>query len=395
MLNLDKNKKYLLGCSYGPDSMALFSMLLNEGYTFSAALVNYHLRVESDDEMNHLKDYCQKQGIKLFIRDLTSYNYKGNIENECRKIRYLFFKELCDKYGFDATLVGHHQDDHIETYLMQNERKNLVKFYGIQPETEIFGVKVIRPLLGYSKQELLNYCNQNNVPYSIDSSNLHNFYKRNRIRHSIVEKMSPEERKHLLDEIDYKNFYLLTLFESFERIDLYNRLSLLELDDTEFCYALNYISRLSISKKHCLEIRKILEKEKQNRLIRLNQGVSLLLYGDKVSVVLEKNINYSYSLNKPAVLDTEYFYLDFTNGAENRNVRSNDYPLTIENAKSHDRIPIKDYYVDARRLFIDWKMPLDLRKRWPVIRNKEGNIIYMPRYQKNFVPKSTDNFYVK
>ena len=50
MLNLDKNKKYLLACSYGPDSMALFSMLLEEGYRFEVAHVNYHFRNESNLE---------------------------------------------------------------------------------------------------------------------------------------------------------------------------------------------------------------------------------------------------------------------------------------------------------------------------------------------------------
>ena len=48
MLNIDKKKKYLLACSDGPDSMALFKMLLLEGYQFSVAHVNYHLRQESD-----------------------------------------------------------------------------------------------------------------------------------------------------------------------------------------------------------------------------------------------------------------------------------------------------------------------------------------------------------
>ena len=50
MLNLEKNKHYLLACSFGPDSMALFDMLLKEGYKFSVAHVNYHLRKEANEE---------------------------------------------------------------------------------------------------------------------------------------------------------------------------------------------------------------------------------------------------------------------------------------------------------------------------------------------------------
>ena len=63
MLNLDKNKKYLLACSYGPDSMYLFSLLLKEGYNFSAAHVNYHFRKESDDEEKALRKYCYENNV--------------------------------------------------------------------------------------------------------------------------------------------------------------------------------------------------------------------------------------------------------------------------------------------------------------------------------------------
>ena len=69
MLNLDKNKKYLLACSYGPDSMALFSMLLKEVYKFEVAHVNYHFRKESDQEEKELREYCSKYNINIHLLD--------------------------------------------------------------------------------------------------------------------------------------------------------------------------------------------------------------------------------------------------------------------------------------------------------------------------------------
>ena len=66
MLNLDKNKRYLLACSFGPDSMALFDMLKKEGITFEVAHVNYHLREESDSEETALRGYCKNQRVRLF-----------------------------------------------------------------------------------------------------------------------------------------------------------------------------------------------------------------------------------------------------------------------------------------------------------------------------------------
>ena len=71
MLNLDKNKKYLLACSYGPDSMALFGMLLSENINFEVAHVNYHLRKESDDEENGLRSFCELHNKTIYVKNVT------------------------------------------------------------------------------------------------------------------------------------------------------------------------------------------------------------------------------------------------------------------------------------------------------------------------------------
>ena len=159
-LNLDKNKRYLLACSYGPDSMALFHMLRVGGYRFDAAIVNYHLRKESDSEVAGLLDYASKYDIKVYTLDDGSKT-KGNIEAHCRSVRYRFFKDLCEKNGYEAVLTAHHQDDHIETYLMQKERQNCPIYYGIKEISEIYGVRVARPLLSFSKSDLVKICEEN------------------------------------------------------------------------------------------------------------------------------------------------------------------------------------------------------------------------------------------
>ena len=60
-----------------------------------------------------------------------------------------------------------------------------------------------------------------------------------------------------------------------------------------------------------------------------------------------------------------------------------------------DVVMINDYSCEVRRLFIDWKVPVPLRKRWPVIIDKKGTVIYVPRYQKDFKKENNCNFYVK
>ena len=111
--------------------------------------------------------------------------------------------------------------------------------------------------------------------------------------------------------------------------------------------------------------------------------------------MVPKETNYAFIIEKPCKFECEYFVLDFTKGATNRNVNDSDYPLTIRNALKEDKVKIKDYYVSMRREFINWKMPNDLRSKWPVILNNKNEIIYVPKYNVNFKPDLDTNFYVK
>ena len=400
MLKLEKEKNYLLACSYGPDSMALFDMLLKGGYHFSAALVNYHLRKESSDEMDGFIKYCEKHKISYHVKDIVNGVRDLNIESECRKIRYQFFADLVAKFKYDAVLVAHNQDDLIETYLMQKKRQNLVVFYGIKEKIVINNTLIIRPLLDISKADLTKYCHDNNVPFMVDSSNFVERFLRNKIRHNVVEKMSVEERKKILKEIKDKNTELSREFNKLSHLDITDSKILMTLSDYDLAYALNILIKklresLYISMKQIKNIRKVLTSSVGNVDVPIRSGVVLRNSYGKISFLKPGKTSYSYEIKKPCEFDCEHFYLNFTNDSSNRNVKKEDYPLTIRNYRRGDIYIIKNYVVKVRRLYIDWKMPLSLRQRWPIIVNRFGKIIYIPRYQKDFKPDQNTNFYVK
>ena len=400
MLNLEKNKYYLLACSFGPDSMALFDMLLKEGYKFAVAHVNYHLREESTDEEINLRNYCLTNGVGIYVKSVTENLGENNLEKKCRDIRYNFFIDLVKQKGFDALLVAHQEDDLIETYLMQKQRKNLVNYFGIKEISYFTDVEIIRPLLKYRKGELMMYCKMFNVPYAIDKTNLEDHFLRTQIRHQVVEKMTTEERKAILKEIDADNEELHKILDvvvniKSNKIEEYNR-----LNDIEFLYAIVALGRklkddFIISKEQGAELRKILLSDKPNISVNVD-GLRFLKEYDSISFQEDvEPSDYEFVLKEPGVLDTEYFFLDFTKDSSNRNVSLPDYPITIRNAKNDDLIEILNFSKELRRMFIDWKMPVSLRNRWPVILNKEGKIIYVPRYLKDFVITPDCNFYVK
>ena len=400
MLNLEKNKHYLLACSFGPDSMALFDMLIKEGYRFTVAHVNYHLRPEANDEERKLRDFCFENNVGIYVKSVTENLGENNLEKKCRDIRYNFFIDVVKNNHFDALLVEHQEDDLIETYLMQKRRKNLVNYFGIREISYFTDVEIIRPLLKYRKGELMMYCKMFNVPYAIDKTNLEDHFLRNQIRHSVVEKMTNEERKNILQEIEKENEELRKILDvvaniKTNKIEEYNR-----LNDIEFLYAIVALGRkvkddFTISKEQGAELRKVLMSDKPN--ISLNvDGLKFLKEYDSISIQEDVEASdYSFTLDEPGVLDTEYFYLDFTKDSSDRNVSLPDYPITIRNAKAGDVIEILNYSKELRRMFIDWKMPASLRNRWPVILNKEGKIIYVPRYFKDFVITPDLNFYIK
>lgn len=407
-LKLLQNKKYILGCSFGPDSMALFDMLQKEGFEFVVCFVNYHTREESDVEEASIKEYCSKHQVKLYIKKDVLYNPNedGNFEAWARQVRYQFFKQVFDIENAYATLIAHHQDDLLETYIMQKNRRMIIPFYGLKEETVLYDMKIIRPLLGYSKKELLEYCHTNNIPYSIDYTNLEDIHTRNQIRHSIVEHLTLEERTNYINEIININETRKTDIEEGKKTISEN---ILRLEDYYKChndmaktFAIYYFiekntSMFDITKGRITEIQKIIDSKKPNIQTKLNDNFFLIKEYDYIKILSSKKMSsqdYSYIIEKPCEFKQGILTLNLLKDTSHRNITSDDYPLTIRTYKSNDVIILKGVKRDVRRLFIDWKMPSRVRSIWPIFVNKDGRIIYIPRYSSDFVADSKSDLII-
>ena len=393
MLNLKKDKRYVLACSFGPDSMALFSMLYNEGYDFVVSHVNYHKRDASNFEEKSLIKYCSDRNILLEVLSAPHASEKVNFQEWARELRYEFFKKCLNKHNCDAVLVAHNEDDLIETYLMQKQRGSCVNFYGIKQETTILNTVVIRPLLHYAKKDLQKYDDDNNVPYSIDSSNLTNDYSRNKIRHTIVEKLSSDERNNIvleitqlneaLDKFNYKK-YISDGDLSVKKLVL-DALSAYSFQRIIYQYLTDNGFYVELTKSFIGELYKALSSKKPS-FIMSSSGIEFVKEYDSLYARWPRHdLNYSFTLSSPNTLKTDYFEIDFTGDASDRNILPDDYPLIIRNSNTNDEYMIKNHKISLRRVYIDWKMPPSLRDRWPVVINKNNEIIYIPRYRKDFV----------
>ena len=388
-LSLNLDKKYVVACSFGPDSMALLDAAIKESLNIVVAHVNYRKRDASQFEQDSLQKFCDERKIKLYILDLKGQKHEGNFQQWARKKRYEFFKDVAEKENADAVLVAHQQDDVIETYLMQKQRGNLAKNPGISSENELFGVKIIRPLLGYTKKELEEYDKKNKVPYSIDESNLSNYYTRNKIRHNIVEKLTKLERQSILNEIN--NFENLAV----EFKTVFSKEEFIKLPYKHFIVLIDHFMGLTnkhkdISKNHFKEIIKSLKAKTNHREVITDCLWLELDYGRVFIVNAAKIKPYSFEINK--VASNNFIEVDFSDGAEDRGISNSYQKLIVKNCNKNDLTIIKDYKSKINRLFIDWKMPLFLREIWPGIYDKNGSLIYVPRYREKYVDNHKSKF---
>ena len=182
-LNIEnlKNKKNLLAFSAGVDSSALFFLLLENDIKFDIAIVNYGTREESDKEEAHAKALAKKH--KLYCHSIKAPVFHSHFEKQARDFRYEFFESLITIEGYDTLITAHQLNDQLEWLLMRlSKGAGLSELLGLEPVTKKRHYALIRPLLSYSKEELLAYLQANGYPYFVDESNTDESYERNKFR---------------------------------------------------------------------------------------------------------------------------------------------------------------------------------------------------------------------
>lgn len=185
---LEKDGKYLVALSGGADSVTLLWMLHELGYQIEACHCNFQLRgAESDRDEQFCVQLCEQLGIPLhrihFDTRLYAEVHKESIELAARNLRYLYFAQLKKDVEADGICVAHHQDDTVETVLI-----NLIRGAGIQGLTGISAKNgdILRPLLCVDRKEILAYLEEKDQDYVTDSTNLVDDVIRNKIRLNII-----------------------------------------------------------------------------------------------------------------------------------------------------------------------------------------------------------------
>lgn len=183
---------FLVALSGGADSVCLLLTLLEQGRVGAAAHCNFHLRgEESNRDEAFVRQLCEEKHVPLYVAHFDTEHEATlsgeSIEMAARRLRYAWFEQLIQQQGFEGVAVGHHQEDNAETLLLNIVRgTGLQGLQGMQPMSYKQGFCIYRPLLAYSKADILSYLKKQGQTYVTDSTNADTHYRRNKMRHEVL-----------------------------------------------------------------------------------------------------------------------------------------------------------------------------------------------------------------
>lgn len=185
---LKKGDKLLLAVSGGKDSMAMAELFRESKIPFGIAHMNFGLRgEESDGDEAFVKAFAEQLNCPFFGKRVNTYREMElsgeSLQMTARRLRYAWFEEIRAEQGYTGIAVAHHQQDSVETVLINMVRgSGIGGMVGILPKQG----KIIRPLLCFTGQEIAAFVEQNKMAYREDSSNASKAYWRNRLRQEVV-----------------------------------------------------------------------------------------------------------------------------------------------------------------------------------------------------------------
>ena len=211
----------ILACSAWPDSMFLLYKILETSFRKNLVVCyfNHKTRPETDIEEKFLEELWKKEGFLVesascdFEKIKKLYPQKW-FEELAREKRYQFFNAILQIYKTDKVILAHHLDDKIETFFFNLARWtkltwliNMRECWSPSPSGDArLGKGILRPLLKLEKSELLEYLDNNDLKYFIDSSNADSKYTRNNLRNNIIpkfEEVNSSYKKNISNTINY------------------------------------------------------------------------------------------------------------------------------------------------------------------------------------------------
>lgn len=413
------NNYVVIGVSAGPDSMCLLDLLQKKTTKIVVCHINHNVRKESIEEEEYITKYCQDKNIILEKTTINNYQ-ENNFENEARKKRYMFYEEILKKYNSKTLLLAHHGDDLIETILMKISRgSNLEGYAGIKEVSNVKNYQIIRPLLKYTKEDIINYNKSNNIKYYNDSSNQSTNYTRNRYRLNILPLLKKEDKnihkkylKYSKTLIEYDDYIKREVKRNINNVYKDNIINIDNLNKLDTFLIKNILYNIMnniyqnknniITDRHIQNIISLLNNTKPNIKIDLPNNKEIvkeynkLIIKDKTSDIKNYKIEFNDKIEiENLIIEKIESEDDDSNSVCRLNSKDITLPLYIRNREDGDYIILKgsNNRKKIKEIFIEKKLSLNKRNNYPLLVDSNNNIIWIPNIKKSkFCNKKSENY---
>ena len=430
MINIEKDFKFhdndriVIGCSAGPDSMALVDCLIKIRAKYNLFLViahiNHNLRKQSIEEEAFLRKYCNDNN--LFFESMIIENYgDDNFHNEARNIRYNFFHSIIKKYDANYLMTAHHGDDLIETILMRIVRgSNINGYSGFHKYVYMDNYIIVRPFINYTKSEIEDYDKQNNIPYYIDDSNYKDKYTRNRYRKYILPFLKSEENNVHLKFLKFSNtlreansFIINSRDKAISRVLLNDKVDIEKFKDEDLFIQKEIIyfllekyyqdDLLLLCDKHIEIIFNLIYSKRANSYINLPNDVIARKFYNYFEIVKEIDTISSYevefdqfvSLPNNHKIEKVDYSQDNSNYICRLSSKEITLPIIVRTRRFGDKMIVKGLNGSkkVKDIFIDSKISITKRDLWPIVLDSSGTILWIPGIKKSKFDKKVNESY--
>ena len=409
----NKEDKIAIALSGGVDSIVLFHLLVTEYKDSYKELVVFHinhgLREESYEEAEFVEKFVKDFDVKFYKEELNMSDLERDSHTSeemlARELRYQAYNKMAKLEGVTKLLTAHHKNDQVENILMRLlTGRSIDHSLAICEEIEMAGLTIYRPLLNSLKAELEEYAKEKNLHYYVDATNFDTDYTRNNIRHNIVPLLNDINSGSFDNLINFANYYQ-NINNNLKKAILSNKdnyifsrdedkISLvkdkfLELNEEEMYFLIkdliaDELGVFDVKQKAIFDVVSSLKKNSGNKSYDLKNNLKIIsqyetlyihkiekkCYNDKIEIIIDKiyeNSVYEFYQNK-FIISTD---------AKDSEIGFNksELPLLVTIKKEGDRVRRGEINKKLSRIFIDEKIPKELRDTLPVIRNNKGEVL--------------------
>lgn len=416
---LPPKSKIVVAVSGGVDSVTLLHLLHNlrslYGWNLIIAHYNHGVREDATKDALLVGQLAEDYGYQLF---LGKYELTNFTEAALRKARYGFLEKIRRDSGADLIATAHHNNDFIETALFNTirgaDREGMV---ALKPRRGV----IVRPLLPYSKAEIITFANLQNLPYREDSTNNDMSYSRNFVRNVLIPHGSIKFRNfhhnlnRRLARLEQLNRKINTGLDRLaQQIVSYEDSRSIELDRLQFTkmsfevqqnMLVYLIKRLmpshKLTKKLINKAVDFANNSKSGSRLMLPGSLQLINSYDKLIITSDlkefsgPNETSLHVLSKTKPFKNELFILSITS-KENSKIRLPLQKLYVRYRQPGDKVyPIGlNGSKKLQDVFVDAKIPRHLRSYWPIVVTASNEVVWVPNLVKDrrFVESESNKY---